>query len=174
MKYTTFRGLLIGAGVLIALGAFGSCIVCVSSGSRTDSGRQAAAPSPARPAPEPRAAEPITTPPTTATAPAVELGAESLPLTEMDRAVLERARQDISGDKVKDALGGRPYKVNLYKDAGQARVNRLKIDLDRDEKWDEKWTLESADQVKRQIAPNDDEQYTLEYRLEGERWRKKK
>jgi hypothetical protein len=55
-------------------------------------------------------------------------------------------------------------------------VNRLKVDLDRDEKWDEKWTFASdggTDGVKRQVAPNDDEAYTEEYRLDGERWRRK-
>jgi hypothetical protein len=94
----------------------------------------------------------------------------------MDREILDRVAQGISGDKAKDAVRGRPWKVNLYRDAGQSRVNRLKIDLDRDEKWDEKWTFTTdggKDVVKRQVAPNDDEAYTLEYRLEGESWQKK-
>ncbi|MBK9967379.1 MAG: hypothetical protein IPP07_21885 [Holophagales bacterium] len=63
--------------------------------------------------------------------------------------------------------------MNLYQDAGQPRVNRLKIDLDRDEKWDEKWTFVTGggrEIVKRQVAPNDDEVYTLEFLLDGERW----
>lgn len=97
-------------------------------------------------------------------------------LRSMDREILARVAQGISGDKAKDAVRGRPWKVNIYQDAGQSRVNRLKIDLDRDEKWDEKWTFVSdggQDVVKRQVAPNDDEAYTEEYLLEGERWQRK-
>ena len=64
------------------------------------------------------------------------------------------------------------WKVNLYQDAGKKSVNRLKIDLDGDGKWDEKWTIED-DQVKRQVAPADDERYTEEWRLRGDVWVRK-
>lgn len=167
MKYTTFRGLLIGGGVLLVLGAFGSCLLCAGS--------QVLSP---KPPPPPVAtvvapsAAPLPTPATAPTATAVTF-TDSMPVTDVHRAVLAASKQNISGDKGKDALPGRPYKVNLYKDPGQTRVNRLKLDLDRDDKWDEKWTLEDGGKVKRQIAPADDENYTLEYRLEGEYWRKK-
>lgn len=96
-------------------------------------------------------------------------------LRPLDQQILARVSQDISGDKVKDAIPG-PAKVNLYKDAGQPKVNRLKIDLDRDEKWDERWDLETEggeQKIKRHVAPADDEQYTAEYRLENGVWRKK-
>ncbi|MFN7975357.1 MAG: hypothetical protein U0166_23890, partial [Acidobacteriota bacterium] len=90
------------------------------------------------------------------------------------RAILDRAAQNISGDKVKDAFPGEYYKVNLYRDAGEAKVNRLKIDLDRDDRFDEKWTFlpaGPADQVKRQVSPQDDDtSYTVEYMLRAERW----
>lgn len=94
--------------------------------------------------------------------------AGDLSLRPNDLKVLDLARQGIAGDKVKDALRGE-WKVNLYRDAGQAGVNRLKIDLDRDEKWDEKWTF-SGSEVKRQVAPGDDENYTLEYLLGDGAW----
>ena len=90
----------------------------------------------------------------------------------MDEAILMRVAQGIAGDKEKDATAGKPYKVSLYKDAGQAKINRAKVDLDRDEKWDEKWTFEGLE-VKRQVAPADDEVYTEEYRLRGGAWVKK-
>jgi hypothetical protein len=94
----------------------------------------------------------------------------------MDREILARVAQGISGGKGKDAIKGRAWKVNLYQDDGHSSVNRLKIDLDRDEKWDEKWTFSAEGgvaAVKRQVAPNDDESYTDEYRLDGERWQRK-
>lgn len=167
MKYTTFRGLLIGGGLLVVVGAFGSCLLC--AGSQTL--REKPPPPKAAPAPTPIAVPlptPTAAPPTAATT-----FADSMPVTDVHQAVLAASKQNISGDKAKDVLKGRAYKVNLYKDAGQSAVNRLKLDLDRDEKWDEKWTLEPGGKVKRQIAPADDENYTLEYRLEGDYWRKK-
>ncbi|MBK9001436.1 MAG: hypothetical protein IPM35_37425 [Myxococcales bacterium] len=166
MKYTTFRGLLIGGGLLLVLGAFGSCLLCAGS--------QALSPKP--PPPVATVVVPSAAPlPTPAAAPTVTavVFTDSMPVTDVHRAVLAASKQNISGDKGKDALRGQAYKVNLYKDPGQTRVNRLKLDLDRDDKWDEKWTLEDGGKVKRQIAPADDENYTLEYRLEGEYWRKK-
>ncbi len=93
-------------------------------------------------------------------------------LRPMDQEILKLARAGISGERVKDATAGKPYKTSLYRDAGEAGVNRLKIDLDRDDKWDEKWTLE-GDEVKRQVAPADDEKYAEEYRLRGGAWVRK-
>ncbi len=52
-------------------------------------------------------------------------------------------------------------------------MNRLKVDLDRDERWDESWTIEpdGADlKVKRQVSPTDDGTYTVELRLQHGRW----
>jgi hypothetical protein len=95
--------------------------------------------------------------------------AAGVALRPMDTEILEKARAGISGERVKDATAGRPYKVSLYRDAGAAGVNRLKVDLDRDDRWDEKWTLE-GDEVKRQVSPADDEKYTEEYRLRGGAW----
>jgi hypothetical protein len=101
-----------------------------------------------------------------------EVPTGGIALRPMDQEVLTKARQPITGERVKDATAGRPYKVSLYKDAGFTTVNRAKLDLDRDEKWDEKWTFE-GEEVKRQVAPADDEQYTDEYRLRGGVWIKK-
>ena len=171
MRYKTFKTLAI-VGVV---GAGGAGLYGLSR-----SGGDSA------PTPIPHATAPAPQPATAASpegdsAPAMPLvageAAESADaFRPMDREILARVAQGISGDKVKDAFRGRPFKVNLYKDAGQSRVNRLKIDLDRDEKWDEKWTFASdggRDVVKRQVAPNDDEAYTAEFLLAGENWRPK-
>lgn len=73
--------------------------------------------------------------------------------------------RSISERKQKDVTKGKPYKVNVYQDVGHDRVNRAKVDLDRDDKWDEKWTFEPDGGVTRQVAPADDESYTVQ-----ERW----
>ncbi len=72
-------------------------------------------------------------------------------------AILERLEQPMSGAKVKDAFKGKSYKVNLYGSGG--KVERIKLDLDRDNSWDEKWSLETPgvlEGLKRQISTADD------------------
>ena len=108
--------------------------------------------------------------PTTAAASAMPVGEGAL--RSMDERILEKARQPIRGDKIKDAFPSERWKVNIYQDAGHARPNRLKIDFDRDEKWDEKWTF-AGEEVKRQVAPDDDEVYSEEYRLRAGAWVRK-
>lgn len=90
-------------------------------------------------------------------------------LRSLDQAILDRVGSPASTDKVKDAFPG-AIKVNLYHDDKSGWFNRLKIDLDRDEKWDEKWTLAGGKVLKRQVAPADDEVYTEAYVLEGQTW----
>ncbi len=164
MRYKTFRTLAI-------VGAVGAGAAGLYGLSRLGGSPE---PPPA-PVERPARAVPQVVPPAPV-APAAEPDASPDALRPMDREILARVAEGISGDKAKDAVRGRAWKVNLYQDAGQSRVNRLKIDLDRDEKWDEKWTFSTeggVTAVKRQVAPNDDEAYTDEYRLDGERWRRK-
>ena len=59
--------------------------------------------------------------------------------------------------------------VNVYQDAGNSTANRVKIDLDRDDKWDEKIDFK-PEGVIRQVAPNDDEKYTETYHLVDGAW----
>jgi hypothetical protein len=86
----------------------------------------------------------------------------------VDDAVL-RALQSPAQEKIKDATGGTPFKVNLYSD-DRARWNRVKIDLDRDEKWDEKWTIAADGSIEREVAPADDEVYSEKYQRSGDAW----
>lgn len=103
---------------------------------------------------------------TTSTAPSTPNG-----LRPVDRDLLALRTSLPVQEKVKDATKGKPYKINLYSDDGQA-FNRARIDLDRDDKWDESWTWK-AEGVERQVAPADDERYTDVYRLQGEGWSRK-
>jgi len=72
--------------------------------------------------------------------------------------------------KIKDASEGRPFKINIYSDGG-SRLERAKVDLDRDDRWDEKWSFGADGSVLRQVAPADDENYSEIFLLEaGARW----
>ena len=80
-----------------------------------------------------------------------------------------RALQGPAQEKIKDATSGTPYKINLYSD-DRVRWNRVKIDLDRDEKWDEKWTIAADGAIEREVAPADDEVYSETYARTGDAW----
>jgi hypothetical protein len=77
-------------------------------------------------------------------------------------------------DKIKDAFPKERFKVNVYRDGNGSTWTRLKVDLDRDEKDDEKWTLANGQPDKRQVSTRDDEQYDREYRWRGGQWVEKK
>ena len=85
------------------------------------------------------------------------------------QAVMAFKGRNIGSKKIKDAARGKPFKINVYQDEGHATANRAKLDLDRDEKWDEKWTFD-ADGVQRKVAPNDDEDYSQVLRWTGTEW----
>ena len=75
-------------------------------------------------------------------------------------------------EKIKDATKAQPFKINLYADNGARAFNRAKVDLDRDDKWDESWTFKDGT-VEKQVAPADDENYTEVYVLKDGAWLKK-
>jgi hypothetical protein len=111
------------------------------------------------------------------TAPAVTAPATTNPAADappagterpLDAAVLRALAQPVQ-EKIKDATGDTPYKVNLYSD-DKVRWNRLKIDLDRDEKWDEKWTIAPDGSIEREVSPADDDQYSEKYARVGSTW----
>jgi hypothetical protein len=135
MKYRTFRGLVIGGALGIAAGG----VFLLTR------------PSPAKVAP-PAAVEAVAVaaPPPAPTAPPVAARPEHAAF------LVSKLGQPAKGDKIKDALGSRQVKVNVYAEGG--RWARAKVDLDRDEKWDEKWWLEDGVPV-RAVAPADDEKY---------------
>ncbi|MHC4829477.1 MAG: hypothetical protein ACYTFT_03845 [Planctomycetota bacterium] len=170
MKYKTFRNLaavtvvsLIGGGLYLAT-------------REDDPPKLRHVPTP-RHAPTPRtglSGRTSTPPPTTASglrATSPPIGALVAPgLRPIDKSILAFLQRPMSGAKVKDAFNTQPYKVNIYRDAGNVRANRLKIDLDRDERWDEKWTIEGPGQIKREVAPLDNETYTQTFHLTPAGW----
>ncbi|MBL8617591.1 MAG: hypothetical protein JNM72_18430 [Deltaproteobacteria bacterium] len=90
-------------------------------------------------------------------------------LRDVDRDAMSWRGKALKSDKGKDVSAKRPYKINVYQDSGNKTVNRLKIDLDRDDKWDEKWDFD-GEELRRQVAPADDEQYTQTFRWSGNGW----
>lgn len=94
-------------------------------------------------------------------------------LRSVDNAIFPMLGQPATSEKVKDAIPG-AAKVSLYHDDKSGFYNRLKIDLNRNDKWDEKWTMKQGVVVKRQVAPADDENYTEEYVPEGGGWKQTK
>lgn len=121
-----------------------------------------AAPAP-MPPPSPVAA-PVAAPVPAPAAPAVPAG-----LTDVQQAVWAYRGRDLGSSKLKDVSKGRPYKINVYQDDGNPTANRAKVDLDRDDKWDEKWTFDGPT-VQRKIAPADDEDYTETVVWDGAAW----
>ena len=89
-------------------------------------------------------------------------------LSASDRAVLALVKGRAPEEKVKDATKGQPFKVNLYSD-DNASWSRAKVDLDRDDKWDESWTFKGGTTEKK-VAPQDDEAYGAPVVLRGETW----
>lgn len=176
MKYKTFSRLAKSAAALGAVGLLVLAYRC--SGSSTNSSANGAGqPTPSTHAPSSSASPtgpvsvggvPVTNGGTAAApaapiAPPAPVPPGGQALRSFDRSVLALGERRLSSDKAKDALPG-PVKVNLYQDAGASQVNRLKVDLDRDDKWDEKWTFDrDTGVVKRQVAPADDENYSVEF-----------
>ena len=127
--------------------------------------------------PEGAAAAATPTTPTTSTTPATPETAAAnpsaakadLPARGYDAEVIAWKDKSISGDKIKDASKGKPYKINLYMDAGKTTVNRAKVDINRNDKFDEKYTFEPG-KITLQRAPADDEQYTETYHWVGNGW----
>jgi hypothetical protein len=80
----------------------------------------------------------------------------------VDADVMMWLGKALGQDKRKDVTKGKPYKVNVYQGPDSKIANRAKVDLDRDDKWDEKFTLKDGT-ITRQVASNDDEQYDRDF-----------
>lgn len=131
------------------------------------------------PPPKPPVATPTPTPPApTPTPTPTPVDDNPKPTTASDLAartwdaeVLSWRTRSISSDKQKDVSKGKSYKINVYKDAGSSTVNRAKVDVNRNDKWEEKYTFE-GEKVTLQRAPADDEKYTETYHWNGSGWTK--
>jgi hypothetical protein len=167
MKLSHFVVLLV---VLLGAGIFGLSRAC-----KGDSSDDVPPPSDITPTPSkpmlPVTPTPTPTPTPVPTPDPTPTTSSDLAARPYDAEVISWSKRSISGDKVKDATKGKSYKLNLYKDAGMITVNRAKLDLDRDDKFDEKYTFETS-KITLQRAPADDEQYTETFHWNGSGWTK--
>ena len=137
MKYKTFRSLIIASGLVAVVG--GGYLMCSPSHqSKLVPVEPVAIPAEVQPAEvQPASVQPAAT-------------------TKDYRAyLLSELGKPSRGDKIKDAIAG-PVKVNMY--AKNGVWDRAKVDLDRDEKWDEKWWMNKG-KVMREVSPDDNEKY---------------
>ena len=174
MRFKTFRTILISGVAIVGIGG----LVAVSTCCKKEEKKPEIAAS--KPEPKP-VAKPVPLPTATATATATATTAEAAndpgALRPMDQKILDLIAKPATTDKIKDAFPGQPWKVNIYREAGATKFNRVKIDYNRNEKWEEKWSIDTDDGqevVKRQVAPADDEKYTEEFRLKAGKWAPKK
>lgn len=163
------------AVVVLGLGIFGLTRACKSKGDDAPPKPTMADPvTPSAPPPTTATTTPPTTPPNGSNvAPATPSGdtKSDLAAREWDAEVIAWSKRSISGDKMKDATKGKSYKLNLYKDADKTTVNRAKLDINRNDKFDEKYTFETT-KITLQRAPADDENYTETYHWNGTGWTK--
>ncbi len=92
------------------------------------------------------------------------------PLDPIDAAVLAWKGRSIPSKKVKDVTKHTPWKINVYQDDPGAGVNRAKVDRDRDDRWEIKYTFAPDGSVSRKIAPEDDENFTVVQQLTETGW----
>jgi hypothetical protein len=96
-------------------------------------------------------------------------GLDDAARAEVDGVLFKYAHKSLGTDKIKDAVPGRPWELNLYQDPGSPVLSRAKVDYDRNDSWDERITFD-GDVVTREVAPADDEHYTEMYRWNGSSW----
>lgn len=100
-----------------------------------------------------------------------ELEAALGDVRDIDRLLLlDWKGHDLRRSKRTDVTRGRPYRVDVYQDEGASVATHARVDLDRDEKWDEEWVFEPDGGVRRKLAPNDDEDFTVFEVWTGERF----
>ena len=157
MTYRTFRNLITIGGIVVLLGLCGLCGSCANLFSKKSPSDM---PPAARSTPTP-ASSPVSTPVPSNTG-----------LRREDQMIIDllNRQSTATSDKIKDAFPKEKFKVNIYRDGAGTTWTRLKLDLDRDEKDDEKWTLNAGQPDKRQVSTRDDGQYDREYRWRGGQW----
>lgn len=163
MKYKTFRAIVIAVAVaLTGLGAW-QCKQALDARDAFDAELRAADEARERRAAEAALAAGEAPPGLAAPADPAD------PRVTVERALLGLLGTPAADEKLKDAIPG-PIKVNVYREGDLWA--RAKVDLDRDDKWDEKWTIAEGGAIERQVAPADDEVYTETYRLADGTWSK--
>lgn len=77
-------------------------------------------------------------------APAKPAVADAKPAAELSELVDLMLHQRATSEKIKDLKRGAGPKINVYDDDKNGTWDRAKVDHDRDEKWDESWTVKAG------------------------------
>ncbi len=100
--------------------------------------------------------------------------------TDVHREILKMQKQPLSkgedkGDSLRWVVSDAGIKAEFRSDKnkGSKTWNRVKIDYNNNKQYEEKWDFKPDGGVKRQVSPNDDGNYTEEYKLQGEKWVRK-
>ncbi len=95
----------------------------------------------------------------------------------IDATVLELLKAPLSNGvddagSLKYRVKSPPAVIELRCDTakGFKSWNRVKLDLDGDKKFDEKWTITATGTIERSVSPNDDDTYTDKYERRGAEW----
>lgn len=110
-----------------------------------------------------------TTSTTTSTNPSTE-SVIAKGLRSVDLKIASKLALPITEDKIKDAFPTEPYKVNFIREGSDKSWSRIKIDLNRNDKWDEKWDLADGKLLKRQVSSKDDENYDQTFIWKDSKW----
>jgi hypothetical protein len=109
-------------------------------------------------------------------------GASYLAISKIDKEIFEYQKSDIKtgsidaqGDSYKKFITTANYKLDLRCDfkKGYSYWNRIKIDFNKDGKWDEKWSYQKNGKIKREVSSEDNENYDYTYFLKADGWEKK-
>lgn len=175
MKYKTFilvRNL--GAAGLATLAAVGAFIGCRSKNNDAPQvGNYPTTPTTVTAPPKMGTTSPKMSTGKTPTKPApVAPTAATTALTANDKEVMRLQKQPLSngktsGDSTKWVATSNAFKAEFRADAGASAWNRVKLDYDGDKKWDERWDFKDDGSIKRRVAPQDDENYSVEYKLKS-------
>ncbi len=175
MKYSTFaairKGLFIGAPIIALVLLFRSCTGCGSSTEPMMDRQQLQSQQSQGQLSQPQ--QNIIAKP--------RYGSQELPLTSIESEILQLQKDPLILGKEDDngsikrtvRKGSVKLDIRCDKHKGFTVWNRLKVDWDNNGKYDEKWSFRQDGSVARFVAPNDDEGYTLEYRLGDSMWRLK-
>ena len=98
-------------------------------------------------------------------------------LSDVDREVLKMQKEPLSngvpdakGPKWRVKNGSVVIELRCDKDKGYTTWNRAKVDANNNKQFDETWAFKKDGTVERRVAPNDDQNYTQTFVLDGDKW----
>ena len=100
--------------------------------------------------------------------------------TDVHREIIKMQKSPLTkgedkGDSLRWVVSDAGIKAEFRSDKsrGSTTWNRVKIDYNNNKHYEEKWDFKPDGSIKRQVAPSDDDNYTEEYKLQGEKWVRK-